>query len=40
MIYILASDLVAAKGFKPYCFQAMNSNKTLISFTYLTDLTK
>jgi hypothetical protein len=40
MIKILASGLVATKGFKTYCFQAMNSYKSLTSFTSVTDLTK
>jgi hypothetical protein len=37
MIKILASGLVAAKGFKAYRVQAMNSNKSLTSFTSVTD---
>jgi hypothetical protein len=37
VINILISGLVAAKGFKTYCFQAVKSNKSLMSFTSVTD---
>jgi hypothetical protein len=37
MIKILLSGHVAAKGFKRYCFQARNSNKSMMPFTSVTD---